>query len=115
VVVSQVWSNSRTEDPLGIAVSPQNLILSQDQGGAVTVHTAIPYADVVPTSLLLGDLQGAVAATGTWADSRGNLVARFNEAEIEAMVAPPSAVLTLSGVMTDGTEFAGSDVVRVID
>ncbi len=110
VIVGQVWSNSRTEDPLGVAVSPQTLILSLDQGGAVTVHTAIRFSAVDGSSLTLT----GVAADGVWADSRGNLVARFSEAEVEALVAPPSAVLTLEGMMKDATAFAGSDVVRVI-
>ncbi len=110
-VVSQAWSNSRTDDPLGIAVSPQTLILSLDQGGAVTVHTAIKYSAVQPASLTLN----GVAATSTWADSRGNVVARFNESQVEATVAPPSAELTLEGLMKDGSPFAGSDTVRVIE
>lgn len=109
VIAGQAWSNSRTVDPLGVAVSPQTLILSQDQGGAVTVHTAIPFSEVNVASL---DLSG-ITADAAWADSCGNLVARFNEGAVEAIVAPPSAVLTLHGQMKDGEYFAGSDVVRV--
>jgi len=110
-LTSQVFSNSRTDDPLGIAVSPQTLILSLDQGGAVTVHTAICLTAVDTGSLSLN----GVPAESAWADSRGNLVARFNEADVEATVAPPRAILTLEGAMTDGTPFAGSDSVRVIE
>lgn len=110
LATGQAWSNSRTKDPMGIAVSPQTLILSQDQGGAVTVHTAIPYSDVDLTSLYLN----GISAGGAWADNCGNLVARFSEAAIEALVAPPSAVLTLRGSLADGTPCAGSDTVRVI-
>lgn len=109
-LTTRVFSNARTDDPLGVAVSPQTLILSLDQGGAVTVHTLIRLSAVDTASLtLIG-----VPATAAWADSRGNLVARFNEADIEALVAPPSAVLTLEGMLKDGTPFAGSDEVRVI-
>ncbi len=109
VLAGQVLSNSRTDDSLGIAVSPQTLILSLDQGGAVTVHTAIRYSDVNTGGLTLNN----VPADSTWADDRGNLVARFSERAVEAIVAPPSAVLTLEGAMTDGSPFAGSDSVRV--
>jgi hypothetical protein len=76
----------------------------------VTVHTAIRFSAVDASSLRLN----GVAADGAWSDSRGNLVARFGEAEVEALVAPPSAVLTLEGMMKNGTVFAGSDAVRVI-
>ncbi len=109
--ISTAWSNSRTDDPLGVAVSPQMLILGMDQGGAVTVHTAIKYSQVEAGSVTLNGL----AAESTWADSCGNLVARFSETAVEALVAPPSAVLTLEGVMVDGTAFAGSDTVRVAE
>ena len=112
-LASQVLSNSRTTDPLGIAVSPQTLILSLDQGGAVTVHTAVKFSTVDTESLKLN----GVPADAAWADSRGNVVARFNEAAVEALVAPPAAVLTLCGTYTngDGGMFSGSDVVRVIE
>jgi hypothetical protein len=110
-LVGQVLSNGRTDDPLGVAVSPQTLILHLDQGGAVTVHTAIKLAVVDSNSLTLN----GVPAEGVWADSRGNVVARFSEAAIEALVAPPSAVLTLEGGLKDGTPFAGSDEVQVIE
>jgi len=109
-LIGQVFSNSRTDDPLGIAVSPQTLILSVDQGGAVTVHTAIPFAGVNTDALALNGMP----AEASWPDSCGNLVARFSEQEIEARVAPPVAVLTLEGQRADGTPFAGSDEVRVI-
>lgn len=110
-LTSQAFSSSRTDDPLGVAVSPQTLILSLDQGGAVTVHTAIRLTAVETGSLTLN----GVPAEAAWADSRGNLVARFNEADVEAIVAPPSAILTLEGAMADGTPFAGSDSVKVME
>lgn len=110
-LIGQVFSNSRTDDPLGVAVSPQTLILSMNQGGAVTVHTAIPFTGVNRDTLTLN----GVPAEASWPDSRGNLVARFSEEEIEALVAPPGAVLTLEGLMVDGAPFAGSDEVQVIE
>lgn len=103
------FSNARTEDPLGIAVSPQTFLLSATQG-SVSVHTAIGYSTVDLESLALN----GVAPTSTKADSRGNLVAKFDEAEIEALVEPPTADLTLTGLLKDGTAFSGTDRVRVI-
>ena len=104
-------NNGRTDDPLGVAVSPQTLLLSSDQGGRVTVHTSIPYRSVDPGTLELNGVP--VAAVG--ADSLGHIVANFDEGAIKSIVAPPEAMLTLTGNYTDGEPFAGSDTVRVIE
>lgn len=104
------FSNARTTDPLGIAVSPQTLLLSQPQGGEVTVHTAIPYGSIVSSSLALN----GVAAKYCFADCRGNIVGKFDEDAIEATVAPPSATMVVTGTLRDGTDVAGTDDVRVI-
>lgn len=109
LVSGAAFSNSRTEDPLGIAVSPQTLLLSQSQG-SVSVHTDIPYGSVLLASL---DLNGVVPC-GTKADARGCLVAKFLENDVKAIVSPPSTVLTLSGVLNSGVAFSGSDTVRVV-
>lgn len=103
------FSGDRSDDPLGVAVSPQNLILNWDQGGAVVVHTDIPYGAVDCSSL---ELSG-VPVWWTKADDRGCLVAFFHEAEVEAIVSPPAAVLTLTGCDVYGEEFVGSDTVMV--
>ncbi|MBN2081327.1 hypothetical protein JW859_03870 [bacterium] len=110
VLAAPAFSGQRSDDPLGIAVSPQTFILGQEQG-SVSVHTDLPFSQVDKDYWVT--LNG-VAATGIGADSCGDLVAKFDEAEIEAIVAPPSAVLTLEGQKTDGTPFSGSDTVRVI-
>ena len=104
------FSNSRTDDPLGVAVSPQMLLLSSDQGGEVTVHTAIPLSWVDRASVRLEGL----VPIGIGADSCGNMVAKFVEAEVESIVSPPGAVLTLTGNYDeDGEPFSGSDEVQV--
>ena len=110
-LITAAVSNSRTDDPLGVAVAPQTLLLGSDQGGSVVVHTAIPYSSVETSSVTLDGL----AVKWTKADSCGNLVAYFSEAEVKAMVAPPSAELTLSGLTKDGESFSGSDTVRVVE
>ena len=101
---------ARTDDLLGVAVSPQTFILSLDQGGAVTVHTAIPYTTVDCSSLKLN----GVAVSWTHVDSRGNVVGEFNEEAVKAIVAPPEALMTLTGTLRTGESFSGSDTVRVI-
>lgn len=100
----------RTDDPLGVSISPQTLILNSAQGGSVTVHTDIKLSVVDASSLALE----GIAASGVGADARGCVVASFNEAAVKAIVGPPSATLTLTGTYKDGETFSGSDSVRVI-
>jgi len=103
--------NDRTDDPLGIAVSPQVLLLGKVQTGTVKVHTYIPLFVVNPLSL---ELNG-VPAIGAYADALGQLVAVFAEEEIKSIVAPPFAELTLTGEYVTGEPFAGSDDVGVTE
>lgn len=95
----------------GVAVSPQTLILTMDQGGAVTVHTSIPFADVDVNTLQLN----GIAVDWTHVDSLGHLVAEFDEAAVKAIATPPQTVLTLTGNLKTGEPFSGSDTVRVIE
>jgi hypothetical protein len=92
-----------------VLVSPQTLLLSSSQGGWITVHAAIPYGQVDTSSL---ELNG-VSAGATKADARGELVAKFDEDAIKALVSPPSAVLALTGLTVDGDEIYGEDEVQV--
>lgn len=103
------FCGARTDDPLGIAVSPQTLLLNSSRGGSVSVHTDIKLSAVDTTSLKLN----GIPAKGAGADATGCLVASFDEAAVKAIVAPPQATLTLTGLYKDGTAFSGSDTVRV--
>ena len=110
ILAGPAFSGERSDDPLGVAVSPQMLIIGAVQG-SVSVHTDIPYGSVDKTKSVT--LNG-VDAVYLKADDCGNLVAKYREAEIKAIVAPPSAVMTLEGTRKDGTTFSGSDTVRVM-
>lgn len=92
-------------------VSPSTIVLGLDKGAAVTVHTDIPLSAVDRPSVALS----GVSAYLTKADSCGNLVAKFHQEEIEAIVAPPEATVVLTGFTKDGDPFSGADTVRVID
>ena len=92
-----------------VLISPQTLLLGEEQGGSVVVHMEIPYSQVNSSTVALDGVQ----ALWTKADLRGDLVAYFDEVAIKAIVAPPSATLTLTGNLHDGTPFAGSDTVQV--
>ena len=101
--------NQRTEDLLGVAVSPQVLLLGKVQTGTVKVHTYIPLSSVDRLSLQLN----GVPAIGAYADALGQLVAVFAEEEIKSIVAPPVEAMTLTGEYVTGEQFAGTDIVGV--
>jgi len=111
LVCLSAYAGNRSDDPLEVAVSPQTLLLSSVQGGSVAVHTDIPLSSVDVSTVTLDGL----SPTYVKADACGDIVAFFDEAEVKAMVAPPSAVLTFSGCYVDGTAFSGSDSVRVVE
>ncbi len=92
-----------------ILVSPQTILLSMDQGGEVTVHAEIRYSLVDTSQLTLN----GIAPQSTYVDNRGELVVKFPEAAVKAIIAPPLTVLTLNGVTTGGEPFSGSDIVAV--
>jgi hypothetical protein len=90
-------------------VSPQTIVIGSDSP-CVTVHLAVPLSAVNRSSV---ELSG-IAPYLVKADSRGDLVAKFRSDKVEAIVAPPSATLTLTGVMVDGEPFSYSATVTVI-
>lgn len=104
------YGGARSDDALGVAVSPQMLLLGATQND-VKVHTDIPLSSVATVTLELNGLP----ASGAYADALGNLVAVFNEAAVKGMVSPPTAVLTLTGSYRDGGPFSGSDTVMVVE
>jgi hypothetical protein len=93
---------------ISIKVSP-NTIALESLGELVTVHTDISLGMVDTSSLSLNGVEVA----WTKADARGNLVAKFNLAEIKAIVEPPQATLQLEGLTNNGVEFSGTDTVTV--
>ena len=96
---------------IAISVSPKTIVLGSDKGDRVTVHTDIPLAQVNGESLALSGVSPVLVK----ADSCGNLVAKFDQELIEALVTPPEATLVLTGTTTDEVPFGGSGTVRVIE
>ena len=88
-----------------ILISPQTLLLDRTQSGNVTVHTYVAFTGQANVTL------EGIEARVIYSDDCGNLVAKFDEDAIKAIVAPPKATLALS---IEG-EHIGSDTVRVID
>ena len=99
--------------PVSIKITPRTLNL-RSKGRWITVHADIAYSDVDLTSLALN----GVPVSRTVEDDNGNLVAKFLRSEIKAIVSPPRATLTLTGLLfSDGSSimpFEGSDTIRVI-
>lgn len=95
-------------EPVSIKISPNTIILEADVVW-VTVHTNIPLSKVDCSTLVLNDIPVA----WTKADAKGNLVAKFHHSEVEEIVEPPQATLTLTGATKDGVLFSGSDTIAV--
>ena len=99
---------------IGISIAPQTINL-QFQGEWVTVHANIPFAYVVPGSVALDGFSADIEK----ADDRGYLVAKFDIDRISdylrTFLDEGRATLTLTGGITTGGSFSGSDTVRVID
>lgn len=97
------------DDEVLVQVAPQTFILNTTQSGEITVHAEVPYSAVDTSSITLN----GIPVTWTKADNRGELVAKFDESLVEAILEVPSTLLTLTGNRLDGTTFSGSDEVQV--
>ena len=92
-----------------IVISPSTINL-ESEGTWVTVHAEIDYSDVVGATVTLD----GISVKATFADNRGDLVAKFAVGDVRGIVKPGMAQLTLSGTTRDGGTFSGTDTVRVI-
>ena len=96
-----------------IKVSPNNLAISS-MGTKVTIHSNIPAGSVNVSTLALSINDGAALyPTATFADDRGNLVAKFNMNDVKAMVSVGRAAFTMTGDYFDGGSFSATDVIKV--
>ena len=93
---------------LCIAISPSTLALDSESV-CVSVHSNIPYYTVDTVSLTLN----GIAARFTKADACGDLVVKFDSADVKDIVEPGSVTLMLEGLLLDGTPFAVSDIITV--
>ncbi len=91
-----------------ITISPQTLVLHCDTG-SVSVHSNIALSLVDRDSVLLE----GIAPYLVKADSRGEMVAKFDPDAVKAVVSPGEVTLTLTGLLNDGTAFTASDSITV--
>lgn len=105
-------SNAADTLQVAVAVSPQTLLLNKVQSGYVTVHVSIAYRLVDKESISMNGLE----ALRTFADDRGELVAKFSEKAVEDLARESGGKmlrLTLFGLTTEGRSFSGTDTVKV--
>ena len=105
-----VGNEANDADGISITVSPNVLVLGQDIGTRVTVHTNIN--SILPADALTltsNAASGSVTAVATFLDSMGQLVVKFDKDEVEGIVTVGQVVLTLN---LDGDAMA-SDAIAV--
>ena len=110
VAVLSLTASVLADLSVSVKLSPSALVLG-GPGEWVTAHTDIALSLVDRSSV---ELDG-IAAVTVKADNRGQLVAKFRRADVEAIVEPGPATLTLTGLTTDGEPFSGEDTIRVTE
>ncbi len=108
---------STSEDgSIYIAASPKALIF-QGEGDQViiTVHTNVSYSSVAAGSVQLDTGISILPASYTYADDRGNLVAKFYGIKYSNLLVEDKQVnLILNGVYDNGETFSGLDTIYVV-
>lgn len=95
---------------VGVDIDPDTLNLSS-KGKSITAYVELPEGctgDTVDLNL------GGVSGTSKGVNDDGLLVVKFDRAEVQALLSPGEATLTVSGTIDD-KEVTGSDTIRVIE
>jgi hypothetical protein len=113
VVYLLLGSVAYAQEDVTIVIAPKQFVLDY-QGTKVTVHTSIVYGDAINGSIDMHNMDGAsINPIGFFADDRGFLVVKFAAEDLQLIVSPPSAKLTMTGELTSGGNFIGTDMIRV--
>ncbi len=91
-----------------IQISPATLILDSP-GTWVTVHADIAYSAVDSATLMMNGVELVYSKS----DDCGDLVVKFARADIQGIVSPPEALLTLTGLTVSGEPFSGAQMIKV--
>lgn len=109
VLATVILVGTARGEEIAIVISPSTLNLDSE-GEWVTVHAEIPFSVVDDASV---ELNG-IPVEATFADNRGELVAKFLIGDVKEIVEPGLVTLTLAGTTIDGGPFSGTDTIRVI-
>jgi hypothetical protein len=99
-----------------VNIRPKTLNLAS-RGKWITAHIQLPeshnVADVDPFTIVL---EGEIQPDWLWCNERQNtIILKFNRSELQDLLQPGRVELTISGAFENGTEFGGTDTIRVID
>lgn len=99
------------ENSIEVVVSP-NVLNLESYGGSVSLHTDIGYdVDLDLDFTVEGE---PVVSFWTKSDNRGQLVVKCSVEAVEDMAGVSEATFVLTVITPDGTEYEGSDMIRVI-
>jgi parallel beta-helix repeat protein len=99
-----------------VRIVPQTISL-QSKGKWITAFIQMPedydMNDIDPNTVLL---KNEIEAERFWlAENKQVAIAKFSREEIQPILEVGEVELTITGQLTDGTSFEGTDVIRVID
>ncbi len=117
ITIFDAYAGDVTQDPGAFVLVSIDMLNVQSEGKWITWYIWLPeeydVADIKPDSILLN---GVIEAAWRWIDEEEQvLMAKFSRSEVQDIVEPGMVELTVSGKLTDGTKFEGSDTIIVID
>lgn len=117
ITIFDAYAGDVTPDPVTFGPVNIDMLNVQTEGKWITWYMWLPegydVADIKPDSILLN---GVIKAAWRWIDEEEQvLMAKFSRSEVQDIVEPGEVELTVTGKLTDGTKFEGSDTIIVID
>jgi len=102
--------------PVEIDIRPKTLNL-RSKGKSITCHIRLPegynVTDIDPNSILL---EGQIGASSVRSNHRQQTaIATFSRSDVQDILDVGQTELTITGQLTDGTEFMGTDTIKVIN
>jgi outer membrane protein assembly factor BamB len=110
----RIYAFGGSEIPAGVRIEPK--VLNLNASGVFTAFITLPEGyDVAKIDINTTECEGAPALSGTVsAADTGTLVVKFDRANLVGVPAGDAVEMTVTGELTDGTRFEGSDTVEVI-